>query len=77
MAPERVLFVGLSVIVCRIVQPLGRFLWRACAAQGSSGNSIYVGCNGSAKDRVTRGSRLLRSHDNDCPACQRANFLLC
>jgi hypothetical protein len=63
------LFVGLP-------QPLGRVLWRACATQGSSGIPLlYVGCNGSAESRVTRGSRrLLRSHDNDCHCLSKSKF---
>ena len=78
MAPERALLVGLSVIVCRFAQPLGKFLW--VRVRHKAPVEIPLGgCEGSAESRVTchADHAHLRSHDNDCPRLSKSKFLLC
>ena len=76
MAPERALLVGLSVIVCRFAQPLGKFLW--VRVQHKAPVEIPLGgCDGSAKDRVTPVTRIVPFSvltTTTVLARQRANF---
>ena len=65
----------LSVIVCRFAQPLGKFLWRACATQGFSTSVAFRVVVAMEAPRSGHADRaVLRSHGNDCHCLSKSKF---